>query len=369
MVYGGKSGVGVTAASEHNAPDRERAETYLRLQAEAELRRALAMPEYKPPPDPMPTRIARMFVQSRRMRRRRAILDRVTRRQTASQQAGSRSGRTDQSRTRAITSLPAIRTVTDSLTRARRVAAPPAAALLRAVTRTRYQLSGGARSVTWPVRRQLRRRIHRHRRYQAPAADACLTRLETLAEALGAAGAITTETGEGVVESLRAALAARSRIEPDAMLSYHMFAGRPRRRRVPSPAAPAGPPRAVPVGISASGIIGGAGVRFYLGVLVVGQHSVTLTARTRFPAELEERDHHQINPVYEALSETSAVDDRGSTYQAHFSGGGGSGEWDGQFHLMPAPQPGVRWLDVMLPGAPGGPGRAGRPATASADHD
>jgi hypothetical protein len=59
-----------------------------------------------------------------------------------------------------------------------------------------------------------------------------------------------------------------------------------------------------------------------------------------------------MDPVFHALSETSAVDDRGGTYHAHFSGGGGGGEWDGRFHLSPTPPPGVRWLDMTLPGAP-----------------
>jgi hypothetical protein len=343
----------VTAASEHAAPDHERAETYIRLLAEAELRRALAMPEYKPRRQDRAPRGIFLTAQARRMRRRRAAIDRIMRQQSAGGKlAGNQSVPTHEPNARAIPLRPVIRRVAKSLGNARTLIAAPTTALLQSGTRMRHQLSARALGVTWPLRRQLPQWFVRHGGYEPPQAESCLTRVETVASVLAAVGAITAQSEEYVVGGLRAALAARSRIDQDDLLSYHRFRGHPMRRRHPRTVVPSGQTRAIPVGASANGEIDGAAVRFYLGVLVIDQGSVTLTVRARFPAELEERDGGTINPVYSALSETSAVDDRGSSYQADFSGGGGAGEWDGRFQLSPTPPPGVRWLDMTLPGAP-----------------
>jgi hypothetical protein len=171
-----------------------------------------------------------------------------------------------------------------------------------------------------------------------------------VADVFSAVGAVTTQTAEEIVGGLRAALAARSRIEQDALLGYHGFGGRalltvsmsgghPMRRMARGSAAPSGPPRAIPVGISANGEIEGAQVRFYFGALVIDKGSVTLTVRARFPAELEERVGGHLDPVHDALNGVSAVDDRGATYRTDFSGGGGGGEWDGRFQLSPRHRP------------------------------
>src|ERR1700740_2165707 len=102
-----RSGVLVMAATDHAPPDRERAETSLRLQPEAELRRALTMPKYKPPREPMPG----LFVQSHRMRQRRAVVRRLMRQQVADgSTASSQTGHASQTRVaRSIAALPVIR--------------------------------------------------------------------------------------------------------------------------------------------------------------------------------------------------------------------------------------------------------------------
>jgi len=347
----------VTAAREDATPGRERAETYLRLQAEAELRRALAMPQYKP----RDFRSQRA-IQTRLMRRRRAVLDRFMRQHVLAATASSQSGLASQlRRAQAIAALPVVRRAAQSLAKARTIAAPPTAIVLKAGTGA-SNLLGGARALRWRLW-QRSRMSHRRRGYQSPPAEACLTRLETLADVFAAVGAVTAETEEDVVGGLRAALAARSRIEQHALLDYHRFGGRavmsysgpgghPMRRMAGGSSAPAGPPRAIPVGVSASGEIEGVPVRFYLGVLVFDHGGVTLTVRVRFPAELEKEDDSHMDPVYDAVNQISAVDDRSATYRADFSGGGGGGEWDGRLRLSPAPPPGVRWLDMALPGAP-----------------
>jgi hypothetical protein len=343
----------VTAASEHAAPDRERAETYLRLLAEAELRRALAMPVYKPPGERMPARMAGLLVQSSTMRHRRAMMAKLVRQQARGTVASSQNGDAIRSRAvRSIAALPVIRRSAQALDRARTIAAPPTATLLKAGSKAGNRLGAASRQVGWQLWRPFRR-FRRHGGYQPPPAEACLTRLETVAGVFATVGAVTAETEEDVAGGLRAALAARSRIEQDDLLSYHhRFRGHPMRRRASGTAVPSGPARAIPVGASATGEIEGVAVRFYLGVLLFDQGNVTLTIRVRFPEELLDDDDRGMDPVYEALSEISAVDERGGSYGAHFSGGGGAGEWDGRLHLSPAPPPGVRWLDMTLPGAP-----------------
>ena len=357
----------MTAASEHAAPDRERAETYLRLLAEAELRRALAMPEYKPPRERMLGQLVGLLARRRLMRRRRALVQRAMQQQGAgSVSAGNQNSHASQSvpLARAIAAPAVIRQAARSLHSARTAVAAPAATMLSAAARATSQFGARAQEATWRLRRQFSRRFLRRRRgYEPPPAEACLERVETLAGVFAAVGAIASRTEEDVVGGLRAALAARGRIEQDALLDYHTFGGvavqspsgpggHPMRRMASGTAAPAGPPRTIPVGASASGEIEGVRVRFYLGVLVFDRSGVTLTVHVRFPAELQEQDHGHMDPVYDALNQISAVDDRSATYRADFSGGGGSAEWYGRLRMSPAPPPGVRWLDMTLPGAP-----------------
>ncbi len=341
----------MTAASEQAAPDRERAETYLRLQAEAQLRRALAMPEYKPPYERLPARVTGMIVQARRMRRRRAAVRRAMGQQASGRPGSSASAHRVQFTVQASATRPVISRAAESLAKTRAAAAAPMAALLKSATRAGRQLGSGMHLASRPLRWRSRRRFHRGG-YQSPPAEACLTRLETMAGVFATVGAITAETEGDVVGGLRAALAARRRIGQHDLLSYRSFRHHPMRRRAARTTAPSGPPRAIPVGASASGEIEGVPVRFYLGVLVLEQGGATLTVRVRFPAELEERDHRHMDPVFDALDEVGAVDDRGATYRADFNGGGGDGEWNGRFQLSPAPPPGVRWLDVTAPGVP-----------------
>ncbi|HTZ94022.1 MAG TPA: hypothetical protein VMB74_16645 [Streptosporangiaceae bacterium] len=321
MFPGGDSGVLVTAASEHDAPDRERAETYLRLQAEAELRRALAMPEYKPPRQPLPIAVVNGIIQQRRMQRRRAAVQRVMAQQASAGRTASR-------------------------------AAAPAARLLRFASATGSRLSTRLSGATWPLRRRFRR-WYRGRGYQSPPAEQCAQRINTLASIFAAVGAISAETETDVTAGFAAALAARGRIEPDALLGSHMLRRWPMRRPRGAQLASAGPLSAHPVGLPATGEIEGVPVRFYLGVLVTDRGSMTLTIQARLQASKIAQDHRrrQHDPMFHALNETTAVDDRGRTYDLHFSGGGGDTEWDGLLHLHPAPAAGVRWLDMTLPGA------------------
>jgi hypothetical protein len=332
-------------------PDRERAETYLRMQAEAELRRALAMPEYKPPRERRASSLVIYAAHARRMRRRRAIVDRIMR-----QRAGGAGQTSPQSQGRP-SSQPAgqVRAV---LTVARQAATSSAAAVSKTAVPIARQLSRSARHAAYRSRHirhaaalHLRGRLPRRlrSRHEPPAAQACLERVTELASVLAGVGAISEKTELDVVGGFEAALATRRRIGPEAVLGFgdHWMHGHMRTHPAPS-----GPPRAHPVGVSARGEVRGVPIRFYLGVLMLDQGGAAITMRARFPAKSIEHDHRHVHPMYEALSTASGIDDRGGGYHADFSGGGGDGKWDGRLHLHPAPPAGVRWLDITLPGAP-----------------
>ena len=348
----------MTAAGEYSALDRERAETYLRLQAEVQLRRALAMPEYKPPREHRASGSFYRPAQAHRMRRRRVAVARLVQQQARAQAQPAHKGLREpanQLERQARSLLAGLQqTATSSLAAARSAAGPLARQLRRTASHSEDWLAQ-IRHSAWHLRRRLRRQLPRrlrHRGYEPPPAQACAERVSELAAILAAVGAITEQTEADVVADLAFALAARGRIEPEAVLGAGRFPGHWRRGHASAHSAPSGPPRAHPVGAFATGEVEGVPIRFYLGVLVFDRGEVTLTMQARFPAESIKRDRRDVHTLFEALSEARAVDDRGGTYQAHFSGGGGDGKWDGRLHLMPAPPVGVRWLDMTLPGAP-----------------
>jgi hypothetical protein len=172
-----------------------------------------------------------------------------------------------------------------------------------------------------------------------------------LAAVLAAVGAITAQTEADVVADFMFALAARGRIEPEALLADPSFPGHRMHRHTSAHSPPSGLPSAYPVGVLANGQVEGVPVRFYFGIRLVDHGSVTLTVQAKFPPESLEHDHRHMDPMFDALNDIRAVDDRGGTYRADFSGGGGGGNWDGRLELTPAPPAGLRWLDVTLPGA------------------
>jgi len=344
----------VTAASEHAVPDRERAETYLRLQAEAELRRALAMPEYKPPRDHRASRGIFLSGQARRMRRRRASVDRVMRQQAGRQGRPGQGGSANQLE-RQARSLPAPlqRAATSSLALALSAAGPLTRPLREAANQV-GDLLGQIRHTAWHFRRRLPRRLpgrFRGRRYAPPQAHSCAERVGELAAVLAAVGAISEQTEADVVAGFAFALAARSRIEPDLLLGKGWLGHRPMRRQASTHSPPSGQLRAYPVGVFATGQVKGVPIQFYFGVLMYDGGSVRVTIQAKFPPKSLERDHSQPDPLFIALNDIRAVDDRGGTYHADFSGGGGDGHWDGRLDLTPAPPAGLRWLDLTLPGA------------------
>ncbi len=102
-----------------------------------------------------------------------------------------------------------------------------------------------------------------------------------LAAALDACGAISDTSAAEVVDGLRSALAARSLIDPQEFLGDIFARTFPR-----TPATPAGPVRAIPVGAQAESELLGRPFRLYLGALIVDRRSALLTMQSRFDADL-----------------------------------------------------------------------------------
>jgi hypothetical protein len=315
----------MTAAGAHAVPDRQHAETYLRLQAEAELRKALAFPRYRPPRRGLLARSALPGMSvSRRLRRRpRAIAMRMV----SQVQPARRSGRL-QAHVSGLRS-----------SRAGAMLSRFAGRAGRALGTASGLTALGIQRIIW----QLRRRPGRA--YQPPPAQECLRKLETLAAALADVGAIDEVTAESVIEDLRTSFAARSLIDQGELLGVpHWY--RPARQ-----AASAGPLRAIPVGATADWEVDGQVARAYLGSLILGPSTASLAVMAKFSPAAGQHSGHRMPPAMLALETCTATDDRGANYQAHFSGGGGDERWDGRLSLSPAPPVGLRWLEFTLPGA------------------
>lgn len=324
-----------------HAPDRERAEIYLRLQVEAELRTALGYPRYREPSPGLLRRPPRFPFPSPGRRRRRAVMLRAM----AHGWSGHPPGRMG-------------RPVAGP---GGRLAASPAGRLGRlagaAVLRCWHVLTTGTDRIGWSLRRWRRRVRHwaNLRRAQRPAglrntdewpgqrAHEAADRISALAAALADTGVIAEETAASVLADVETALAARGLIEPYSLLQDAHVGFVPAAGANP----PSGPLRALPVGIRVDGESDGQPMRFYLGSMVLAPGHATLSVTCRFPPELA---HDHRGPMRELL-DCSATDDRGASYEGHFSGGGSPGEWDGQFHLDPVPPASARWLDVTVAGA------------------
>jgi hypothetical protein len=300
----------MTAAREDTAPASERAETYLRLRAEAELRAALGFPHVKPRREHAARRrnASRLRYFTRTMLQRRAAISRLVSAAPASSSVLTRLGR------------------------------PAANALNRLSTRWSFRLH----RIRW---RWVRTMHRRGRDYEPPPAEACVGRLETIASALTAAGALDDVSAMSVVSELRVALAARSLLDEDQMLDYPDS---------PSPRPTAGrsaiaPVSCFPIGRAADFEIEGKAARMYLSALILGPVDATLEISATSPPEIYEHGpgfHRPMGP----LDGVTVADDRGRIYGADFSGGGGRDRWDGRFHLRPVPPASSRWLDVLLPG-------------------
>jgi hypothetical protein len=302
---------------------RERAETYLRLLAEAELRRAAGSPpirRHDPRNASLPLRAAHLVLPPAAAVAGRAMrpLYPVARRVLATRERVQ--GR----------ALPAAGP-------AARWALGTASGIAAAVTAS----AGAVERAGWQVRRFLRRG-RAGRRFGPDPGREGLDRVGVLAAGFAAAELIDLAVAESIVEGLELALVVRSRISP---LWPGLAIRRSRRRQQPS--LPAGPVRAWPLGQSVIVPSEDGPIHLSLLALVLASDraEVTVTGQLPGPAGGTKgaRRVHGLEPLG-----GSATDDRGRTYRAHFTGSWDTSSINGALALHPVPPPGSRWLDITI---------------------
>jgi hypothetical protein len=311
------------------------AETYLRLMAEAELRRALAYPRYQPPRQrgprsPVQAAAAVLYTPASRLLRA------------------------------AIGLLPA------PLTRTLGQRAAPAVAAARPAAESAWsRLATAASEVRWRSHRArsvIRRRLPGRPGHHGQQALMGMHHIRQTASALVTAEAISEVTARAVLLELAEALAARAKIGTDQ--ASGLAPGWP--PGGPAPPLPAGPVRAVPVGavvpLGPDGSLGTARVL----TLVLAPDRATMTAVSD-PTSTDPLPGHPPpgrawHPPSHHLHDLTVVDNQGTHSQVASSSGQASDHaWSMTFDLHPLPAPGARWLDITLvPGAV--PIRVGPPA-------
>jgi hypothetical protein len=314
----------------------ERAETYLRLMAESELRRALAYPRYESSGTPGPSSGVRPAV-----RLSRPLLAPLL---PPVRSAARRSGLLLASpwltspwlRSPWLRSLrPTARTAVSAARRtpAGRAVEPVLWRTLRARPAVRPQPPRG--------------------RLAEPPAEAAVGRVAQVASALVAAGTISEATARTVLDSLsdalslRGKLAARRLYQPPGLRWWGP--GSPWQPGAPPPPLPAGPVRAVPIGstlpLGPGGSLGEAGLL----ALVVAPDRAVLTAAERLPPTGSPPRGAGHGPPPLPFGHLTAVDDQGARYQADHTSRSPYGRWSVAFELAPVPPPGTRWLDITGP--------------------
>ena len=355
-------------------PARDRAETYLRLRAEAELRRVQALPRPASPatpglPEPVrgAARLALPFG-----RRAAAAL------QPLALSAGRALQPLAENAEEAL--RPLARGVLDAVTplaqNAARTLEPLAGQVIGSVLPAADEAARRLHPLAWQAADRLQtlqrsgerqfllwRWQARHATatlrgsgpadtgpgHEEPSPEAGVQRLRAIAHALARAGAVDLATADSIVASLETALAARARLDPERLFLRDLHAEQHRRAAPP----PAGPYLAVPVGalFPAAPESGLADVRGF--TLVIAPDRAVLTVSGRLSDENLRSRHLDPWPLFGSNGAPGARDDRGNQYRFHEDSGWSDDEnWGGMLVLTPIPPPGIRWLDLtMIPGA------------------
>lgn len=349
----GSAGGAPGLAAEWGVADTRRAETYLRLLAESELRVALAFRRIKPPSQGLAAPAAWAAVE--------AAVTAVEFVMRPVRPVAVRAGRA---------ARPWAESAAKVLAPPARLLAPPARRAGEAVTMAGWRARG---VVSWIASRRPEPEWHD----DTPSARTCLRRVEGAASALAATGALGAETTRSVADNMERALMLRHLIEDEGPYYAHLAAVRWQTQATPPPA---GPVRAIPVGATVGIETHGERARIHLLALVLadGQAMVTMIAQPA--ADRDERtdgkdtdqdtdEDTDLPDLYMIIDNLKihGTDDRGGTYRLRMDSGGGSDRlWEGQFSLTPVPPPGVRWLEItMMPGQ--SPVRIDLPPVSAAD--
>ncbi len=307
----------------------ERAEAYLRLMAETELRRAEAYPRYAPPRPPgLPP----------------AALSAVR------------------------LSRPALAPLLPSVRTAARMSGPLLASLWPAARTTvsaarRSPAGRAAEPVLWRVlrvRQTVQPLLTRRGRLAEPPAEAGLDRVRRIADALVSAGAISEAAAREVLENLLGALILRGKLRAGRMYWPPVGGpGGPHPAGTPPPVT-AGPVQAVPVQagpvqavpIEARLPLGADGDQgeACLLALVAGPGRAVMTAA----AWLAEPGFRSVRPGRRSappllFEEITGTDEHGTRYEADDTARLAHGRWSVTFDLAPVPPSATTWLDITSP--------------------
>jgi hypothetical protein len=300
-----------------------RAEAYLRMMAEDELRRALAYPRYEPPRPPGLPSAAQSAVRLSRP----LLAPLVPPLSVAARMSGSLLG---------------------SLRPAARTAAQAA----------RQAPAGrGVEPVLWRVmrvRHAVQPRLPRPGRAATHPADEALDRVRRVAGTLVSAGVISEAAAQEVVQSLMDALAVRGKLGPDPMRwppGSGLWGPRFPRHLASTPRPlPAAPVRAIPIGTTLPLGPGGSEGTACLLALATGPGRAVVTAMARRPGPGPHPRHPWPRPGPPLrFGEITATDERGARYHADDTARSAQGRWSVTFDLLPVPPPATRWLDITGP--------------------
>jgi hypothetical protein len=392
-------------------PDRGRAETYLRLRAEAELRRVQALPRPDPPGErslPAPLRATARLVLPPGRRAAGVLLPLAGQAAQALQPLADSATRTLQplADTAGRTLPPLAGNAARALqplagTAAQRVqplagqvigvvlpAADQAARRLHPLAwDAAYRLQalrnyGEDRLMRWPGRlHRVAATLRGTRAGATPArwipenmsAEDGVERLRRVADALVRADAIDRSAADSVLDGLETALAARSRIDSHRLIMRSL---RARHRPQPTP-APAGRYLAAPVGVTTAAVPDSGLACLSLFTLVIAPDRAALTVAGRVSEPPGRRGYRHPPLPFPGPDPPDAIDDRGNRYLLHEESGwsNSEGEWGGVLNVSPVPPAGTRWLELTVsPGSPAvrvdltGPG-AGRETAAAPPPD
>jgi hypothetical protein len=180
----------------------------------------------------------------------------------------------------------------------------------------------------------------------------CIARLNGVAAALTAVGALDADRADEILLQFQAALAVRHRLHPQTAGPL-LRSARPRPVTVGGPAATAATPAPETAGQWRVWPVGRmlpfrdtlvAGELYVLSLLVTAERAQALAVAPLRPAITE-----LARPAFPLPLETAtARDDRGTGYQVMVYGGGDGWHWQGHLDIEPAPPAGAKWLELAV---------------------
>ena len=307
----------------------DRAETYLRLMAEAEVRRALAYPRYEPPRPPGLPPAAQAAVRLSRP----VLAPLLPPVSAAARISGSLLG----------SWWPAARSAAWAArqTPAGRAAEPVLWRALRVRHAVQPLLPGRGRASPHP-------------------AETALDRVRQVAGTLVSAGVLGEAAAHEVLQSLMDALVLRGKLGAGTLYWLPGLgprgtwgAGLPWPGAATSRPPPAAPVRAIPIGTTLPLGPGSSQPAACLLALAMGPGRAVVTATARWPGPGPGPRHPGARPQPSPpFAEITATDEHGVRYNADDAARLAQGHWSVILDLLPVPPPATRWLDFAGPGSP-----------------